>query len=126
MQDKEVDLIPTNHPIHDLVSRFARPSLDRASNRVSVLAKYEDTLATRGPAPGQVGQQRNRNQNEQHTRSKHHYEVLSNWAVCGPPTHYLAGGAVCICCHEFSFSRQNSSINSVLSSSACFMEAVHG
>ena len=69
MQDKEVDLIPTNHSIHDLVSRFARPSLDRASNRVAVLAKYEDTLATRGPVPGQVGQQRNRNQNEQHTRS---------------------------------------------------------
>src|ERR1700722_6716515 len=55
MQDKEMNLISANYAIYDLPGRFARPSLDKARNRVPFLTKYEDIIATRRPASSQIG-----------------------------------------------------------------------
>ena len=42
-----MDLISANDSIDDLVGRLARAALNGAGNRIPVLAKYEDRLATR-------------------------------------------------------------------------------
>jgi hypothetical protein len=76
-RDKEVNLISTNHTSR-FVSRLARPTLDQPGDRVPVLAKYKHRFAACRPASRQAGQQQNRGEDEQHTRSTHDYEVLSD------------------------------------------------